>query len=317
MPVLPATPPSIPSFLQSPLVGLASFVGVVVVISGGCFVGHRVTEILAARRARPTDTEKAGNASTAILEGKTTGAANNAALSVLIAARATLHAQQTTSAAKTQRLALHKALMTGSISKPVHAVDAPFVLALSSCARTFLRHQGEQHAPGRVVTRRTWSLPGPSPLRFSITAPAPDVEHVPAPLAVVSTDAAPVHILAPVPAVFVEKPPTRSELILARLGDDTDSDSSSDYASDDEDTDRGDDDIDELIRSVSIPIPISIPSQPHVLVDSRLRNLRHAAYVKRSVAKTFTPQLSPGKSLENGMGKRLSVRARKEKENFA
>ncbi|KAJ7479786.1 hypothetical protein FB451DRAFT_1365488 [Mycena latifolia] len=139
-------------------------------------------------------------------------------------------------------LPLHKVLMADRAAKPVFTINAPVILASSPGARVLLRLQGKQHTAGHVVTHRTWSHPGPSPLRSSITAPAPEVEHDPAPLAVVSTDAAPVHILAPVPVVLVEKPPvalTRSALILARLSDDTDSDSSSDYTNSDDNDKTG------------------------------------------------------------------------------
>ncbi|KAJ7479778.1 hypothetical protein FB451DRAFT_1365482 [Mycena latifolia] len=159
-------------------------------------------------------------------------------------------------------------------------------------------HRQRVHAgPGRVLGHHPFAPPS--------SPPQPEVEHVPAPLAVVSTDAAAVYILAPLPVVLVDNPPialTRSALILARLGDDTDSDSSSDYTD-------SDDDLDEPI----IPSPIS--TQPRVLLDSRRGNLRRAVHIKRALAKISTPQLSPGKPLENGRGKRLSVRARKEKEN--
>ncbi|KAJ7479788.1 hypothetical protein FB451DRAFT_1171880 [Mycena latifolia] len=288
MPALPTAP----SLLTSSLVGLGGLLIVVVAVSGGCYLRSRIAKSLAERRrARTTDAENAGNASSATVEGKSAATKTEPPLAVLVAARKSLHAQQQKAAATTYRVALHKALMADHAAKPVYTVNAPVVLASSPGARILLRLQGKQHTAGRVVTRRTWSHPGPSPLRSSITAPQPGAEHVPAPLVVVSTVVAPIHILAPAPVVFVKKPP----IALTR-------DSSSDYTD-------SDDDLDEPI------IPSPIPTQPRVFLDSRRGNLRCAMNIKRALAKTSTPQLPPGKFLENGRGKRLSVRVRKEKEN--
>ncbi|KAJ7479705.1 hypothetical protein FB451DRAFT_1395271 [Mycena latifolia] len=285
MPVLPTTPPATTSFLTQPLVGLGGLLMVVVVVSGGCYVkNHIVKKLAERRRVRAADLEKAGNAQAAIVDGQTTDSTKNAALSVFVAAREALHNSQITVATKNHCVALHKALMT----EPVYGADSPIIAFLAPSTR-ILRQQGEKYAPGRIVARSS-----------------PTTSRRPPPI---SPEAAfPVMILSPA-VLIVEKLPvvlTRSARILARLADDTDTDSGSEYS---------DSDDDEFAERI---IPAPLRNQSRVLADSPHRNLHRVSHIKRSVGKTSKMLASPpSKSLARSMGRKSPLRAGREKENAA
>ncbi|KAJ7078437.1 hypothetical protein B0H15DRAFT_954569 [Mycena belliarum] len=316
MPALPTSPSTVSSFLVSPLVGLCLFVLALVSISGFSYFGSLAfRKLCERRRVRIADAENAVSTSVLFVEPRPAGPAKSAAIVVLVAARDALHAQKNKASAVSDRRTLHKTLMSDSqhtISKPVHSANLPIIGPRTHITRVLLRHQGEKNASQRVVAHRSWTLPGQSPLRSVYTAPEVEVYSAPFPAVLEAVE--PVPDIAPVsPAVML----TRSARILARLHASDSGLSDASYL--DEDTEDAEDCVSVAPSSAPdedsmIPLPVRA-SQPRVLVSARLGNLCRAVATKRSPTKIPSPHNN--KTVARSVGKRPSVRERREKENGA
>ncbi|KAJ6557230.1 hypothetical protein DFH09DRAFT_1317381 [Mycena vulgaris] len=228
MPSLPTIPPPAPSFLLSPEVGLAGFVGVVVVVFSAWFLGGRVVQKLAERRrTRIADAENSDNIASVVLERRVKGYSITAA-DVLVAARTALETTKSTAATKTHLSSLHKALMSTTSAKSIFSTDAPVTVRLAPGSRVLLSQKGEQHAPGRFMVRTPRARLGPSPLRVVFAAPESADSLVSPRLGSKSPrSVAPVAVVDESPIASTQPPValTLSALILSRLHE---SDSASD-----------------------------------------------------------------------------------------
>ncbi|KAJ7209348.1 hypothetical protein B0H12DRAFT_424017 [Mycena haematopus] len=237
MPSLPSSPPSAPSFPPSPVVGLAIFVGVFVVVTG-IYAFHGVaSRWMAARRARTSDIESVGDSSAAPIEAKAkprNGSSPVPPAEVLFAARTAVFVLKAKTAAEKERVSIHKVLMARSAplkkAKPVEG---------SSVLGRFSTTHSEVSIAGHVGARRKRSLPGPSPLRLVFTAPRPppscSPESVPTTTAVPITSLVPVAVLPPASPATAKGTAALILSALARGDDDWDSDS--DYNDDEDDAD--------------------------------------------------------------------------------
>ncbi|KAJ7668868.1 hypothetical protein B0H17DRAFT_1335850 [Mycena rosella] len=281
MPALPTAPTAAPSHLLSPQVGLAGFLVVVVLVSGTVYLGRRLVNLVTdKRRARSPDVEKTGDASTVVAARKDIGPVQPTPVTVLIAAREALHVHKRKVAVQARLQSSSKTIKTEVSSKPVYTANSP-VIAQVPVVR-ILRQQGVKNAPGASTTRSIRTPPGLSPLRSVHCAPQPVL------LPVLSTviDKTPVPVVTPT-ALDIPAAPTRSALILARLADDSQ-------------------DFDERIRSSPLR---PAPTQPRVLVASRLGNTRRGKHIQSTA-----PTSPTGKWLSGRITTR-SGSIRRDKEN--
>jgi hypothetical protein len=195
--------------------------------------------------------------------------------------------------------------------------------------RVLLREQGKQHAPGHIDTRKPWVVPSPSPLRAVFTAP--DAAPI-LPSPSVPSDIIKVVSLEPVALVVDSQPPvalTRSQLILARIASDSDTESESYYSDEEESfpTVPSASSIatvwDLSMERIHLPPVLHIrtlvaPTQSRILTGSQIGNLRRTTGVKGAVLKRPTPSslsAPTGKRISTSKTKRMSVLREKENDH--